>query len=207
MGGQPPANGEQPPAAVPGGGVEVPKNLAEAEKQKSLGKDEGDNIALYKSMTSKMPGLEQVVSELDNLAGKATYTLSGQLLNAGRKELGLAPNESAVARTDYQAKVANQILPLLRDTFGAQFTQVEGERLMATLGNPDATPEEKQAVLKTFIAQKRRDIEALAIQTGQMPSAVPPPAATQGPQPGMVEDGFRFKGGDPADPNNWEAVQ
>ena len=33
------------------------------------------------------------------------------------------------------------------------------------------------------------------------------PDAQSGPQPGTVEDGYRFKGGNPADPNSWEQVQ
>jgi hypothetical protein len=32
------------------------------------------------------------------------------------------------------------------------------------------------------------------------------PAVTDGPQPGDVEDGYRFLGGDPADPASWEQM-
>lgn len=42
-----------------------------------------------------------------------------------------------------------------------------------------------------------------------MPSGAAPETSPQmsGPQPGDIEDGYRFKGGDPADPSNWEPVQ
>jgi hypothetical protein len=40
-----------------------------------------------------------------------------------------------------------------------------------------------------------------------IPRSQQAPAAEAGPQPGQVEDGYRFKGGNPADPNSWEPVQ
>lgn len=40
-------------------------------------------------------------------------------------------------------------------------------------------------------------------QSGQPQNFAQAPAA---PQPGMVEDGYRFRGGNPADPNAWEPV-
>jgi hypothetical protein len=139
----------------------------ETSSGQTAGKGIGEAQATYQSMISKMPGLEYTVKRLDDLAERATYTLAGQGLDAGIRQLGMEPREAAVARADYISTVDNQILPLLRDTFGAQFTQKEGETLRATLGNPDVSPKEKQAILKSFIEQKRRDIEALARQTGQ----------------------------------------
>lgn len=44
------------------------------------------------------------------------------------------------------------------------------------------------------------DFRGVQATSGSGPSA----PAQSGPQPGTVEDGYRFRGGDPSDPNNWE---
>lgn len=149
----------------------VPIDNAGKASDTSFGKGQGEARSTLASMQSQLPGLETVVKELDGIANRATYTTAGQVLDVGRKELGLAPRDAAIARTEYISKVSNQILPLLRETFGAQFTAREGDTLMATMGDPDKTPAEKQAVLRSFIEQKKRNIEALAAQTGQTPAA------------------------------------
>jgi hypothetical protein len=158
----------------------VAKDLAGAEAQKAEGKATGDAQASLTSLQSKMPGLEAVVKELDDLSQKATYTVAGQATDYVRRQVGLDPREGAIARERYISMVNNQILPLLRDTFGAQFTQKEGESLKATLGDPNLSPPEKQAVLKSFIEQKRRDVEALAAQAGQSPAAASYQSASDG---------------------------
>lgn len=47
--------------------------------------------------------------------------------------------------------------------------------------------------------------EAFGVPLAEITAGVP--SAGGGPAPGAVEDGWRFKGGDPADRNNWEQVQ
>jgi hypothetical protein len=149
----------------------IPKDIAGKKEQEEVGKGVGEAKASLESIKSKMPGLENVVRKLDALSDKATYTLGGQALDFSQRQLGMEPREAAVARAEYVSTVNNQILPLLRDTFGAQFTEREGATLRATLGDPNVAPKEKQAVLKAFIEQKRRDVEALEMRTGQRPTA------------------------------------
>jgi hypothetical protein len=165
----------------------IQKDVAGEAAQKAIGGAQGDAAASYNSMASKMPGLETVVKKLDDLSTKATYTAAGQMYDLGRKQIGMDPREAAVARSEYISTVDNQVLPLLRDTFGAAFTQKEGDTLRNTLGDPDKSPQEKQVVLKSFIEQKRRDLQALATQSGQAPGA--PPAG------GDVDDLLRKYGG------------
>lgn len=124
-------------------------------------KVDSENQAAFDSLNSKLPGIKAVVDQLGTLADKATYTTAGRLWDDVVRETGNLPTEGAVARSQYTSMIDNQILPLLRDTFGAQFTQKEGETLRNTLGDPNLSPKEKKAVLESFIQQKVRDLEAL----------------------------------------------
>lgn len=124
-----------------------------------LGKAQAAGQEELASQTSKLPELINVVKELGELGKEATYTYGGQGVDILARELGQT-TPGAKARTEYIAKVNNQVLPLLRDTFGAAFTVQEGESLKATLGAPNKSPEEKEAVLQAFIKQKIRNIQS-----------------------------------------------
>lgn len=147
----------------------LPKDNYTPERDRARGTSDGkaysEDLALYQSMTSKMPGLMETVGRLEELADKATYTYAGNVLDGINRQMGWEPREEALAKAEYIAIIDNQILPLLRDTFGAQFTLEEGNRLRATLGNENLSPAEKKATLRAFIAQKERDIQALALRT------------------------------------------
>lgn len=137
------------------------ETVGDIEQEKEQSKLLTSDIDTYQNMVSKIPELEQTVNTLSNLGKKATYTKAGQLFDTAMREgLGLS-TEGSVARAEYEAVVNNQILPLLRDTFGAQFTEREGESLRRTLGDVNKTPEEKDAVLRSFIEQKVKSIESL----------------------------------------------
>lgn len=144
-----------------------PEISEKTERSKIIGKEIGEADALLNSMEAKMPELESTVSRLSELGKEATYTGAGRAYDTAMRELGLPVRDSAIARQEYVSIVDNQILPLLRDTFGAQFTEREGETLRATLGKTDASPAEKDAVLKAFIRQKKMSVESLARQTGR----------------------------------------
>jgi len=168
----------------------TPKQNREAAYQTGYGGVEGKTQAeldaLSESVSSKLPGLRTVIDTLTNLADTATYTQSGQIMDSVKRELGLPVGQGAIDRSSYIAIVDNQVLPLLRDTFGAAFTQKEGESLRATLGDPNKSPAEKKAILNAFISQKERDVAGMR---SNMPGGSPIPAA-----PGPASGGYTILG-------------
>ena len=120
----------------------------------------GESFTELKRAKAAMPGLLTAVSQLKDLAKIATSTLGGRVFDTAVKETGFGSTKGATAKAKFIAIVNNQVLPLLKPTFGGSFSVQEGESLKATMGDPNASPEEKLAQLDAFINQKFRDIEA-----------------------------------------------
>jgi hypothetical protein len=110
--------------------------------------------------------LIDVVGKLNNLADQASFNVGQGATDAlFTRGLGI-PTQGDTARQEYVATVRNVVLPLLRSTFGAQFTAAEGEKLLETLGSPDATPAAKKATLNAFVEQKVRNLQTAAKDAG-----------------------------------------
>ena len=116
-----------------------------------------------------MPQLINVINKLSKLGETATYTGLGVARNTAMRELGLPVPQGAVDRREYISVVDNEILPLLRDTFGAQFTLKEGESLKSTLGDTGMSPEEKESVLRSFIQSKIQTLNSMSSELGYEP--------------------------------------
>ncbi|MBL4574445.1 MAG: hypothetical protein JKY86_15430 [Gammaproteobacteria bacterium] len=126
----------------------------------------GDTLTDLKRSEAALPGLRDVVSKLKDVALIATSTLSGRAFDFVVKESGFGSTKGANARAKFISIVNNQVLPLLKQTFGAAFTEREGETLKATMGDPNATPEQKITQLNAFIDQKVRDIQGKQREVG-----------------------------------------
>lgn len=142
------------------------KIASEVSKAKAEAKSRGETLSELSQAQAALPGLLGVVDNLKELAPLATHTLGGKIIDTAVKELGFGATKGATARAKFQAIIDNQVLPLLKPTFGAAFTVQEGEALRATLGDVDASPEEKMAQLDAFIEGKMRDIETKERQLG-----------------------------------------
>lgn len=126
--------------------------------------ERGDTLTALQRSQAALPGLKDAVGQLRELSSLATSTWGGSVFDVAVKQTGFGSTKGATAKAKFIAIVNNQVLPLLKETFGAAFTATEGESLKATMGDPDASPDEKMAQLDAFIDQKMRDIETKKTQ-------------------------------------------
>lgn len=143
--------------------AEIKQRIAQVESE---ARANGETATELRKAKAALPSLTKTIDQLRELAPLATNTLAGKFFDSASKELGFGATEGATARAKFIATIDNQVLPLLKQTFGAAFTAQEGEALRKTMGDPDATPDEKLAQLDAFIQQKMNDIETKERELG-----------------------------------------
>jgi hypothetical protein len=127
----------------------------------------GETLTDLSRSKAALPGLRSTVEQLKQLAPIATSTLGGRIFDVAVKEAGFGSTEGADARAKFIAIVNNQVLPLLKQTFGSAFTEKEGEALKATMGDPNSSPDQKIEQLNAFIDQKVRTIQSQERELGE----------------------------------------
>lgn len=143
---------------------QIAKAVKLAEKAAT---ERGEVLTDLARMEASLPGIKEVFNELVELSSIATSTLAGRAFDFAVKESGFGSTKGANARAKLIAIVDNQVLPLLRETFGAAFTVKEGDNLKASLVDPNASPAQKREQLTAFIAQKERNIRTKQAQLDQ----------------------------------------
>lgn len=151
-----------------------PKIKDAVKAAETAAQERGEVITDLERAEAALPGLSDAIEELKELAQIATSTLGGRAFDVMVKELGFGATKGSTARAKYSSIVRNQLFPLLKQTFGSAFTQVEGEKLEATLGDINASPTEKIAQLESFLEQKYRDIRTKKKQLGVKEEAPQP---------------------------------
>ena len=109
---------------------------------------------------------------------------------------------------------AEWLAAILRKDTGAAITSQEfdmyGPMFLPRPGDSEAVLKQKRVARKRAedaIKSGLGTAEVLAIGVEPSPDTPDAPATGGDLQPGAIEDGFRFKGGDPSDPAAWEQVQ
>lgn len=130
---------------------------------------------------------------------------------------GQSPGADATINLDNM--MTGQALESLKVTFGAAPTEGERKILMEMQASADKTPQQREDIMNRAIAAAKRRGEFAArkadsIRSGKYltdgvapaaPSApAPMPAPAGRPAVGAVQDGYRFKGGDPSKQSSWE---
>lgn len=227
-GSQPPApagpapdGGAQPaPAALPAApgtipppppGVD-PKEWRKEQTKLAVGKQaaEGQRQKYADVVTTD---IDRMMGIIDKNPGTTTGALGNVLQNVPGTN---AHNASALAET-IRANVGFDRLQEMRNaspTGGAlgQVSDAENKLLASTIGNLSQSQSKEQ--LMDNLRRVKNVYMDIIHGKGQGPEreklsfnnkeAAPQSGA---PQAGHVEDGFRFKGGDPAKPENWERAQ
>lgn len=213
----------------------VPKAVAETERQKAVGKAAGtDQVNLPKAVAAYQAQVDQsgsVATDIDRALGQISPNTTSWRGALFRQVPGTPAYDLSQTLNTIKANIGFDKLQAMRDaspTGGAlgQVSEQENRLLQSVWGSVEQSQSPKQLIsnLRRFKTQYAKSMARIRNMfrmkygvtpeqsaAGTAPTGAPAepqaPAAPGIPQPGTVMDGFRFRGGNPADPNSWERAQ
>ena len=145
--------------------------------------------------------------------------ISGTWANA-RIAIARTLGQDVSATETYFAGIAGEVAERIR-AFGAGTGLSNSDREFAkdwAGGNPDLSTagikrilrineETARDIINSYNSERSRLTEDVSPAAAKYYPEITAPPSSRAPAPGTVKDGFRFKGGDPANPANWEKVK
>ena len=215
---------QQPPMAAP---IQIPP--APPGVNPKIWRDEQTKIAAEKSAAKTLANHRREVNEdvIGNAADQARKLINGWTTGmVGNALSNLSSSQAAELRRQIDVLKSNATIENLNamrqssPTGGAlgNVTEKEGAMLASATGALDAAASEED--FRRALDNYERTLyritygpeEGDAVFRRRMQGGTQQPQASTArapapPKPGEIQQGYRFKGGNPADPNSWEQVQ
>lgn len=208
-----------PPAAGHGGMTPPPKGPQLSRPGRPEGNLPMDVKKQIETLSTKSAGKMAIANQLQN-------DLLQMRKAMGQDETG-APIDGAKPNEDLAYTYAQNMLKTMNSKEGADAVGVDEARRAAGLLEYNVADVKAGLGMKPgkfhgrdipgFLKQVESNVAGIkgAVDFNKAeidklygrPSADSPSSPSGAPKAGDVDEGYRFKGGDPADPNNWEQVQ
>lgn len=177
--------------------IDTARQLGQIEAETAAAKTNAQNAAeRSQSGLAKAPQLQNVERGLDRIDSALSKLESGRFGDTG-------PIDQYYQRYTPEGQELEAAVGAIQNDMLA-LTRVPGigsqsdlEAKIANMKYPQLSND--PSVNRRNLAQLRSFIKDLSESLGRAPHGT-------GPLPGAVQDGYRFRGGDPGDPNSWERL-